>query len=273
MRKRLWFIGGLAVALALLALSAFGASKMLRQRLHGHPRYAIDWQAIDCPVPPGQERNEFLDEVAYVGDLPSHLHLLDDDLARHLAAAFARHPWVEQVERVELIPSGRVEVQLSFRTPVLVVQLQGARSEAVPAAGRVIDGQGILLPAKTAHDHLPVLAGDFPPPAGPAGSRWGDNRVEAAARLAALLRLHQDRLQLCAFQVTPAGVILKGPRQRVLWGNLPGAEAKCEAAADLKLERLLKFCDEHGGLQGFEYDVRAAQFKELDHKGYRECDQ
>jgi len=53
---------------------------------------------------------------------------------------------------------------------------------------RAVDANGILLPATASTDGLPVYSGKAPPPAGPAGTRWGDKTVESSARAAALDR-------------------------------------------------------------------------------------
>src|SRR5205085_1645284 len=86
--------------------------------------------------PRTEEPGAFLGEVQYLGGLPERLALLDDDLPGRLAEAFARHPWVEKVERVEVVPPGRVRARLTYRTPVLAVWLiEGRVSPAGPING------------------------------------------------------------------------------------------------------------------------------------------
>jgi hypothetical protein len=47
---------------------------------------------------------------------------------------------------------------------------------------RAVDGRGVLLPADAATEGLPIYQGKPRPPAGPAGTRWGDSALEAQAK-------------------------------------------------------------------------------------------
>jgi hypothetical protein len=181
MRKRLIqvLLPLVGVGFFLLGLSILG--QLLRDRLREDARYTITFGEIDCNPPPGQERADFLDEVQYLGDMPERLRLLDEDLGSRLAAAFARHPWVERVEEVRVQPPRQVEVRLVHRRPVLAVVQQGQT--------RVVDRHGILLPRSAPAAGLPVFTGRSKPPAGPAGTAWGDAEVEAAAGQAAQRRI------------------------------------------------------------------------------------
>jgi hypothetical protein len=162
------------IGAALFLLGLIVAGRMALEHLRDQQRFALPFSDIDCPPPPGMERDEFLSEVRYLTGLPAQMRLLNDDLPAQLASAFARHPWVEQVEEVAVTPPRLVRVRLAFRRPVL----------AVPYAGqlRAVDRHGVLLPATAPTDGLPVFDGQAHPPNGPAGTRWGDEAVEGAAR-------------------------------------------------------------------------------------------
>ena len=165
-------LAGLALFLGgLLALGHF-AQEQLRDR----GRYTAAFADIDCTPPPPLARTAFLDEVQYLARLSGRLHLLDGDLPRRLAEGFAKHPWVARVEQVEVTPTGRVTVRLAYRRPVLAVRFA--------AEVRVVDGEGFLLPRDAPTEGLPLHEAEGPP-AGPAGTRWGEAAVEAAARKAA----------------------------------------------------------------------------------------
>jgi hypothetical protein len=170
-----WCAPVLGVGLVLAGIFALGQAA--RDHLRGLDRYTISFADIDCEPPPGEKREDFLGEVQYLADLPDRLRLLDEQLPARLAQAFARHPWVERVERVEVVPPRQIRVRLLYRTPVLAVSVGGQL--------RAVDAQGILLPATAVTRGLPRFSGKAPPPAGPAGTRWGDAAVEAAARAAA----------------------------------------------------------------------------------------
>ncbi len=124
---------------------------------------------------PGLDSDEFLSEVQYLAGWPDRLCLLDEDLSSRIAGAFARHPWVEQVENVTLRPDRSVRVRLRFRTPILAVRYGGQL--------RAVDVQGILLPVTAPTSSLPIYEGVASTPGGPAGTPWGDPAVMAAARL------------------------------------------------------------------------------------------
>ena len=95
--------------------------------------------------------------------------MLDDGLPARLSAAFAKHPWVERVEGVEVEAGRKVRVRLTYRTAVLRVQGSGDAQWAV-------DANGIRLPTAAVDDALPLLGGDVPPPTGQEGRPWGDDR-------------------------------------------------------------------------------------------------
>jgi hypothetical protein len=172
--------------LALLILPLFGVAMVLatlvalgqraRDHLRSDERYQLPFTAIDCGPPPGLDRLEFLAEVQYLANFPDKLSLLEDNLNEQLANAFAQHPWVEQVDEVKL-GTRSVEVRLRYRIPVLAVKVE--------CRLRAVDAHGILLPAAANTAGLPVFSGTAAPPAGPAGTPWGDEQVQAAARAAA----------------------------------------------------------------------------------------
>jgi hypothetical protein len=159
------------IGLAALLAALIWAGQEARNRLRPLERYSLAFGEIACPTPPGSTLAEFLTEVQYLGGFPDRLPLLDRDLPERLSAAFGRHPWVEKVERVE-VGEKAVQVRLTLRKPALVVE----------QFNRVVDRRGILLPATAPTAGLPVLTRTVKPPAGPAGTAWGDERVTAAVR-------------------------------------------------------------------------------------------
>ncbi len=269
----------LALGLGLFLFGLVWVGKWTLGQIRGQDRYTFAFQDIDCTPPPGLERGEFLDEVQYITGLPDRLLLLEKDVSRRLAEAFARHPWVEKVEQVTVEPSRQVRVRLHYRTPVLAVVGQGkdggtviqVRSSGMglkshTAVARAVDRSGMLLPLAASLEDLPTLHTRVPGPAGPSGTSWGDARVVAAARTAHFLRGYQRRLHLEDFECTEDGLVLSAPPGvRVLWGRPPGAERPGEASAEQKLDWLLAYCKKYGDLgspqdwqriQGFEHDVR-----------------
>jgi hypothetical protein len=165
--------------LSLLLVGAFlggiiYAAHCSLEYLQGLDRYRLEFTEIDCEPPVGMDRREFLDEVRFESRLPKRLQLTDDNLPHLLRDGFLKHPWVERVEAVEIKPPKHVLVKLTHRTPVLAVKI-GDTTWAV-------DGHGILLRPNAPTLGLPIYNGNAKPPQGPAGTRWGDPNVEAAAR-------------------------------------------------------------------------------------------
>jgi hypothetical protein len=250
MRKSVLQIVVPAAAAVALLLVLIALGRAARDRLRGEDRYFLALADIDCPSPPGLERGEFLGEVQYLSHLPDRLPTLDDDLPSLLTAAFALHPWVEKVDRAVVTP-GRVRVQLTFRTPTLVVPQ--------PDGPRVVDGRGVLLPSGASTTGLLVLRGKVPALTGVAGQTWDDPSVTAAAAVADLLRSHQEGFILTEIESGEGGWVLRGNSVRVLWGAKPGSEGPEEARASEKVQRLLEYCRIHGKLdrpQPSLHDVR-----------------
>jgi hypothetical protein len=264
MRKSLVQALGPPLVAGLLLAGLIALGRSARDALRPQDRYAVAFADIECEPPPGEERAAFLGEVQYLGGMPERLAVLDEELPGRLAEAFARHPWVENVERVEVVPPGRVRARLTYRTPVLVVwwfkgqilEGGGFNGSALPLA---VDRDGVVLRVHAPTDGLPEILGKVPPP-GPTGSAWEDKDVEMAARTAAYLRPYRDRLAFEHFEVVDGSLVLSQPKKvRVFWGHAPGSEAADETPAAEKVQRLLDYCNEHGGLglpEPQEHDVR-----------------
>ncbi len=117
---RVWVV---TLVLGLSLLAVFAAGNLTREAVRNWDRYLVAFADIDCQAPPGQERLGFLAEVQYLAGMPNRLSVVDEDLASRIADAFARHPSVEKVEEVVVVPKREVRVRLRFR------------SAARPAAG------------------------------------------------------------------------------------------------------------------------------------------
>lgn len=211
-----------------------------RQQLRQTDHYVIPFTAIDCTPPPDQARTELLAEVQYLANLPDQVNLLDEGLSPRLTAAFARHPWIEGVERVQVGPARQVRVWLRYRQPVLVVPPPANAQSTEP---RVVDGNAIVLPPRAAPRGLPRYVGSPAAPPGPAGTAWPDPRVQEAAAVARVLAPHQTMLRLFRCEPATNGLVWLTDRgTRVVW---PGGAGN--AAAE-KVQRLLQHCQQHGDL-------------------------
>jgi hypothetical protein len=256
--SRGWLPTLAAVLAGLLAVSGIvTAGRAARAALEGHEAFSPRFTAVECASPPGLSRVEFLEEVQYLARSPDRVRLLDPRLPAELAAAFARHPWVEEVKRVEVLPGRRVRVELVHRRPVLAVCLPHPVAAGQERPCRAVDGSGILLPAGAPAAGLPVLEGVPRGPAGPPGTSWGDARVVDAVGLAAFLAPHRERLGLSdtTWEVVESDLVIRRARLRIIWGRPPAREAAGEAPAAVKLARLLDLATGHG-LTGPEVDLR-----------------
>lgn len=175
------------VVRTLLALAAAGAvvaavlwfGSRAGERVADDPRYAVRFADIQCDPPPGTTRETFLSEVRYLGNGPEAVQAVDPGLADQIAPLFRRHPWVEDVEGVEVSADRAVRVRLRFRTPVLLVRVTNGEP-----ATRVVDATGVLLPAAPVPEGLAVLSNERPSPTVQAGRVWDDAVVKRAAELA-----------------------------------------------------------------------------------------
>ncbi len=214
--------------------------------------------------------------MQFLADFPDRLPLLDPSLPARLAAAFAAHPWVEEVQHVQVLGGREVRVEMDYRRAVLAVCLPkahplaagsallaawsgGRRDVLVPC--RAVDRRGVLLPIRAAHAGLPLLRGDVVSPAGAPGTPWGDARVRAAAAAAAFLEPHRRPLGLTDAEWHAEGetLILARPGLRIVWGRPPGQEAPGETPAAVKVQRLLEYLNGRQTLAGGEYDLRPAE--------------
>jgi hypothetical protein len=221
-RRQLIIAGFTVLACGLLLGGLMIAGKLARNALQTDERYQFPFKAIECPAPPGLEREAFLGEVRYLGEFPESVPLLDDALPARLTAAFVRHPWVERVDKVDVGPGRRLAVRLTFRTPILGV-IQTDR------VVRAVDASGILLPRGADTLLLPHISTSVTP-AGP-GKPWGDPHVERAAAVAALLRPHQERVKLTDFRWEGESLQLRREGAKspvVIWGDSNDGERKLQ---------------------------------------------
>jgi len=215
---------------------------------------------------------DLVEQVIRRSELPEQLSLLDAGLTARLAAAFADHPWVSQVDQVRASRESGIAVELEYRVPVMMVET--ARG-AYP-----VDIEGHVLPpadfslAEVAR--FPHLRGVKSNPAGPAGRAWGDVVVVGGARLAATLAPEQDltrywdRFRLEAIEAplrTEADPelgdltyeLLTRDRSRIVWGRPPGAD-DLEPPPSQKIARLEQYLSRYGSFdapQGpYRIDIR-----------------
>lgn len=223
-----------------------------RAALQGR-EYRLTATSFEVTKPPDWIRSPVVDEVIRDGNLAG-MPIHDPALVQRVAEAFALHPWVARVVRVEKRYPARVIVQLEYRRPVAVVPVATRRESGL----LVVDAQGVLLPtpdfvSSQARDYLRIEGIDTLP-AGVYGTPWGSRRVSEAARIAAAIGPRWKELGLYAIVPlsqadgsetyelrTPQGV-------HIVWGRPPGQEADGEPSAADKLAALEAYVREQGAL-------------------------
>jgi hypothetical protein len=237
------------------------------------PSYFLSADQIQITPQPEWIHSDVKQEVADYA-LSEPLDIRERELTVRIAQAFAVHPWVASVRHVSKKHPAAVTVELEYRRPVAVVEIdlnQGQRG-LYP-----VDAEGVVLPTK---DFTPEQAGSYPRiragntvRSGMAGSLWGDSRVHGGAAIAAVLAPHWKSLGLYRIEAknpTPpykkeSGVVyLLETRNgtQIPWGHPPGKEDPREPTYETKIRRLLAFAennktlDAHG--ESARVDLQAA---------------
>lgn len=263
----LWWL-----ACALLAVVFLPYLPWMTPDLSARPEYQIDWNAVLVTPAPRGVPDRIVTDVRATAQLPDHLSLLQPGLAKQLATAFAGHPWVERVDRVEVKRQRRIDVDLTYRRVTLVVETSRGFYP--------VDAHSVLLPpndfAPEDVSRLPVCRNIKTLPQGAAGEQWGDMVVECATRIAASLapngdtEKHWKRLGLVAI-VAPVprtadpipedlsfDIVTRGGSV-IRWGRAPGADA-LEPSVEQKLARLGQVVQNQGSLDApggpFKIDIR-----------------
>lgn len=248
----------------LIALAIVGAAMLLTPYLRNWlpileelPEYQFETARIQVSNPNRWVPRSFVQHLIDADQLPAHVSLLQPGLAERIGRALAADPWVRQVVSVRVTRSS-VAADLEYRIPVLMVE---SRSGKYP-----VDRDSALLPpldfGVSDLQRFPLLKNVRTPPAGPAGTPWGDPVVLGAARLAEVLApggdlsVYWDHFQLAAIEAPERTattiqledlsyeLVTRG-RSRILWGRAPGAD-DLEPTVPQKLARLADYLATHG---------------------------
>lgn len=260
MRRWIVALAGPVIGVILVVLGLGGLDWFLRARLRNHPRFTASIFDIDCPTPASMARDQFLSEVADFGRLSNPLQILDDNLKARLEEAFAKHPWVAKVDRVEIADNQVIRIHLTFRQPVL----------AIPQPGRIlaVDRQGVLLPGDAPVVGLVVWRGPLTSPLAKPGFLWGDKDIESTADILGVLASRSEYLSIKSAASRLGEVTFTTQNgSRILWGHFRNREAKEEADFQTKTNRIEEFCREREGQNSFaapfELDLRPRDKKIL----------
>jgi hypothetical protein len=251
----------LAIAVLLVVAVLAMAGRELWRRaapyVIGRERYLLPGDRITISPPPEWIVSDVRGQVVHHAGLDRRLSMLDPNFAGTIQNAFALHPWVASVDRVEKAFPPAVHVVLTYRRPVAAIEApQGEGFQLLP-----VDEQGVRLPAEDVPAirlrYLPRLTGVVGPP--PAGQTWDDPRVVGGVDLAA--RLAGDWESLHLFEIVPsARPEIQGDRRyfvydlrsgggtQIIWGAPPQEIVPGEDAFDVKLQRLKQCAAQYGPL-------------------------
>ncbi|MBI3461658.1 MAG: hypothetical protein HY000_01155 [Planctomycetes bacterium] len=259
----------LAVAIVTLALAAggFKLSQIARAQVQQQERFRVSLASVELSPLPVWIHGDLLGEVKFLSGLPDTVNTLEPNLAERLRSAFALHPWVCEVLEVRITQPATIRVQLAYREPVAVVRT--ARSL------EPVDREGVLLPAAgfpNPEVYLTV-SGVRSTPTGPAGTRWDDSAVGAAARVAEAVTPHHRTLGLTTLDVSryrPNAAaasqiyLLTEQGTRVKWGR-PDPDYPGEVSTEDKLDRLRQYVADHGSLDSpaGPYDIDVTHWQEV----------
>ena len=259
---RLFTGPGRTVVLILITLTLFFGSWYAVWRSVGpdvltSKPYWLDQKNVEVTPSPAWIHRNIRAEVFRDASLDGPLSIVEDDLAQRIADAFSLHPWVAEVHRVTKCFPARIKVDLAYRRPVCMVQLEGRLL--------AVDVQGVLLPSGSPDFspnetlRYPRLVGVDTVPVGP-GTRWRDARVIEGAEIADALgpvwqQLSLDRIVPSTLVELGYGseytyeLVTKGGT-RIVWGRAPSAQMPGEATAAEKIAQLLEYHKADGTLEG-----------------------
>ncbi|MFO1007676.1 MAG: hypothetical protein U0929_17060 [Planctomycetaceae bacterium] len=258
------------VVLAGLFVVVIPAFPSLWPTISQRDRFKLSVDAIELTAASNWAPHDVAQRVAAEHREWNERSLLDSTLVADLAEAFAKHPWIEKVDRVEKTRQGRVIVQVTYRTPVAMIPVRGLYP---------VDANGVLLPpsdfSEAEANQLPRLEGIKSLPNGKPGEAWGDPIVVAGAKLCSelirkgTLDSHWARFGLKAVIAPPPPstaptdipeplvfqLVTKGTEKAdyqdgrlIIWGRAPGDDT-LEPTVEQKLGRLEEYLNRFKSLE------------------------
>ncbi len=212
--------------------------------------YGVDPSLIEITQPPSYIRSNIVQTV-YQDTAMENLSLMDQQATAKIASAFASHPWVRAVNSVRKLPGGAIDVRIDYRVPVAMVHVISRHPEVTGSSFFAVDRDGVLLPTSEFsksdtrnYIHIEVPAAY---PTGVVGAPFGDQRVEVASRLAAILSPLREQTKVKSIGVPgdwrdmtlPQLELTTQDGKRLFWGSPPGFEPPGERTAEMKLQTLL----------------------------------
>jgi hypothetical protein len=235
-----------ATVLALLAALIATCTYVLLQHQNQPAVGDIAFQAIEVIPEPPIVTASLLQEVQRIGKFGAKLDPGQAGLLESLRAACLKHPWVKDVERLETLAPGRLQLTLRYREPIASLQIGKERY--------LLDDAGVRLPwvDGSVSSGVVEIQGVERPPLGRPGEAWGSSLVVAAARLARLIAQDRTALGLVAIEIDDASIqpevrLRSAGGTRIIWQRWP-ADLGASVSEDEKLRRLHSYVEHEGSL-------------------------
>lgn len=252
------------VALGVVGMLAFGgqaAWKLAAPLIVNRERYLLRAEAISITPPPEWIAADVRGQVVHNAGLDGRLSVLDPGFFQAVSNAFALHPWVKSVDQIEKRQGPAVQVALTYREPIAVIDMpDGSAGKLLP-----VDERGVHLPAEDVplirRERLPRLTNITGLP--PEGQTWDDGRVPGGVQIAMGLadvweawhlqeiapstRLEvRDGRQYFTYTIRTRGGTF------INWGAAPLAGAPGEDEFPVKRARLKECVEKYGPLNTVE---------------------
>lgn len=209
-------------------------------------------------------KDEILRDVNITGS-----SILDTELTKRIHAAFASHRWIAKVNSVKKSYPAKVEVDLVYRKPVAVVEVQKSDgkpglvfidadsallSHADLAPGHLSEKQADTLGAGLASGYLRITGGKLSAAGKMYGHNWENPAISGAAQIAAAWQDQWKATGLFRIAITEdtnANVVyelLTKDNQKIIWGHAPGQEIAGEPPPAEKIQQILAAIKKQGSL-------------------------
>jgi hypothetical protein len=261
-RNRLSIRSKWLLVLAAVIVAGVAGERLYRgvqQQLANLPEYRLTAEAIHVSPQPPWIRTDVKAEVLESSDALVDISVLGDaDKIHHrLVDAFEMHPWVERVERIELLAPAAVDVQLKYRRPAVVVAVK--RDNLVELL--LVDAHAVRLPDSDLTEaeklYLPRISDADAQVL--VGEPCTDPRIIGAVRLAEALAPVWETYHFIDIAPSPHPQVRHSQRYyiydirtnygtRIHWGAAPEMGPTEEHTVEQKLARLAEYVAQHGPL-------------------------
>ncbi len=253
-----WFL----VATCLVVFTSIQLWEQHRDRIVDPDRNSISAEEVQINLPPKLFRADLLADLHI--DVLNKASLADRELVPLTAEYLGAVPWIKKINRIEKSANG-LEIDLSYRLPVALIEVANRIAAAVDAEGTVFD-PSLLVPIDNSDEQIELLRISMPQVnlanSTAQQTRPTDPRIEHACRLCEFLLPVSKVLEL--YRVVTYDLPARKPDSkppqlelwtrngtRVVWGSAPGYEQAHESSHEVKLAALREFISTNGSLSNF----------------------